>query len=121
MKATIALCQRLFVVVGFTFFLIGCATQPKVDWASRIGNYSYDQAVMNYGPPDKEAKLQDGTVVAQWLTGHGHSYTSTWAPGWYPRWYYDPLCPVYTESYSPNYWLRLIFGPDHRLKEWKEF
>jgi hypothetical protein len=49
--------------------LAGCVTQ-KIDWSARVGNYTYDQAVMELGPPDKSAKLTDGTVVADWLTHH---------------------------------------------------
>jgi len=35
--------------------LAGCVTQ-KIDWSARVGNYTYDQAVMELGPPDKSAK-----------------------------------------------------------------
>ena len=47
--------------------LAGCVTQ-KIDWPARVGNYTHDQAVTELGPPDKSAKLTDGTVVADWLT-----------------------------------------------------
>ena len=42
----------------------GCKTAPKIDWNSRVGNYTYDQAVAELGPPDKSAKLSDGKTVA---------------------------------------------------------
>ncbi len=51
---------------------VGCAS-TKIDWSSRIGNYTYDQAVIELGPPDKYAKLTDGTVVAEWMTRRGYS------------------------------------------------
>ena len=54
-------------------FFIGCKTTPKVDWNSRIGNYTYDQAVAELGPPDKSAKLSDGITVAEWVTGRSAS------------------------------------------------
>ena len=57
---------------AFCLFLIGCAS-TKIDWNSRIGNYTYDQAVLELGPPDKYAKLTDGTVVAEWMTRRGYS------------------------------------------------
>ena len=47
--------------------LTGCATK-KVDWNSRVGSYTYDQAVADMGPPDKQAKLSDGKTVAEWIT-----------------------------------------------------
>lgn len=45
--------------------MMGCATR-KVDWSSRAGNYTFDQAVIELGPPDKSAKLGNGTTVAEW-------------------------------------------------------
>src|ERR1039458_7493673 len=46
--------------------LAGCVTTSRIDWASRVGNYTYDQAVAEFGPPDKAAKLSDGATVAEW-------------------------------------------------------
>ena len=50
----------LIVLVG------GCATDKKVNWSTRLNNYTYDQAVVELGPPDKSAKLTDGTTIAEW-------------------------------------------------------
>jgi hypothetical protein len=36
-------------------FIAGCQTTKPVDWNSRIGNYTFDQAVTELGPPDKQA------------------------------------------------------------------
>jgi hypothetical protein len=98
----------------------GCATTSRIDWASRVGNYTYEQAVLEIGPPDKSAKLSDGTTVAEWLTRRGYTYS--YAPfgyyGYSPWWY----GPAYLDTYSsPDYFLRLIFGPDNRLRDWKRF
>jgi hypothetical protein len=102
--------------------LPGCATQ-KIDWAGRVGNYTFDQAVMEFGPPDKQAKLQDGTSVAEWVTQRGYMQNRG-SLGYglgYPC-YYGPFYPTWTDTYrSPDYFLRLIFAPDGRLKEWKKF
>ena len=39
----------------------GCVTN-RVNWNARIGNYTYDQAIVELGPPDKVAHLSvDGT------------------------------------------------------------
>ena len=48
--------------------LAGCATTKPIDWNSRIGTYTFDQAVTELGPPDKQAKLSDGKTIAQWIT-----------------------------------------------------
>lgn len=104
--------------LGLALLLSACAT-AKVNWNERIGRYTYDQAVVELGPPDKQAKLQDGTLVAEWLTrpGRGRLHTSA---AWYPYWYGWGF-PTYIETYSPDGWLRLVFGPDGQLKEWKSY
>jgi hypothetical protein len=48
-------------------FLTGCATTPPVDWNTRIGNYTYTQAVADLGPPARQAKLSDGKLVCKWF------------------------------------------------------
>ena len=101
-------------------FLAGCATQ-KIDWAGRVGQYTFDQAVLDFGPPDKQAKLGDGTIVAEWMTHRGQSYARSAYVTGYARWYHGPLYPDFVETSSPDYFLRLIFGPDGRLKSWKNF
>ncbi len=47
-------------------FLTGCAT-PPVNWDSRVGHYTYAQAVTDFGPPDRQARLSDGKVVYKWF------------------------------------------------------
>ena len=105
--------------------LSGCATTPKIDWSSRIGTYTYEQAVVELGPPDKHATLSDGTLVAEWLLHRG--YTQAYAPlhgGWhgYGPWFYGPMYPAYIDTYtSPDSFLRLIFDPHGLLKDWKRY
>jgi hypothetical protein len=52
---------RSLVIMMAVFVLAGCAT--PINWQARVGIYTYDQAVMNYGPPDSSTKLSDGTTV----------------------------------------------------------
>jgi hypothetical protein len=107
-----------FIVLAV--FVMGCRTTPKVDWAGRIGSYTYDQAVLDLGPPERSAKLTDGTVVAEWLTRRGHLQTyMTYGYGWPYGWY--PSCPTFIDTYWPDYFLRLTFGSDGRLKAWQKF
>jgi hypothetical protein len=103
----------LLPAVTLAFLLAGCATQ-KIDWASRVGNYTFDQAVLELGPPDKQARLEDGTIVAEWLTRRGYAYSSP-AFGYAPWSYYGPHYPVYVDSYTPDHFLRLTFGPAGKL------
>ena len=54
--------------------ITGCKTTKPVDWNSRVGSYTFDQAVTELGPPDKQAGLSDGKIVASWIT---HRYGGT--------------------------------------------
>jgi hypothetical protein len=49
-------------------FIVGCATTKPIDWNSRVGVYTFDQAVTELGPPDKQARLSDGKTVVEWIT-----------------------------------------------------
>jgi len=56
-------------MVVTALFFSSCASKPKVDWDARVGNYTYDQAVLELGPPAREATLADGKKVAEWIVG----------------------------------------------------
>ena len=108
------------VLLGFmATFVFGCATN-KIDWASRVGSYTYDQAVVEFGPPDKQATLKDGSSVVEWLTRRGYAYRYP-AYGYYPGYYYGPFYPAYSEGYAPDVFLRLTFDAESRLTAWKKF
>jgi hypothetical protein len=108
----------------FIFLLLaGCATH-RVDWNARIGNYTFDEAVLEYGPPDKDAVLSDGTRVAEWLTYRGQRTMTAfgapmvYGPGYYPYAYRSSIIH-YHELDSPDSYLRLTFGPEGRLLAWR--
>lgn len=107
---------------GLAVLLAGCATH-RVDWKTRIGHYTYDRAVLDMGPPDKKETLKDGTVVAEWLTREGRNYQTVITEPVYP--YYGYLgggYPAFTiNHYAPGAWLRLVFDPDGKLRDWKRF
>ena len=114
---------RLVAILGICVFLTGCAG-TKIDWNSRVGIYTYDQAVTELGPPDKSAKLTDGTAVAEWMTRRGYSGGSVgfmYGYGYpyhgYPYYHY----PSYylAEPPAPDYFIRLTFGPDGKLQAYK--
>lgn len=108
----------LLALVGLT----GCATRNKIDWSARVGNYTFDQAVLELGPPAKQAKLSDGTLVAEWQTAVGYTrtdYIPYGGPYRYPYYHGGYAAPLTT--YSPGSFLRLTFGPDNQLKAWKKF
>jgi hypothetical protein len=119
-QCSIVLMTRVAAALLALLFVTGCVTH-KVDWQALVGHYTRDQAITDLGPPDKTAKLTDGTVVDEWLTQSGRIII---APEPYflpPGSYFGPATPVYTETYVPAKILRLTFGPDGRLKAWKTF
>ena len=56
-----------WIACGILMLLNGCATAPKADWAGRIGSWTFDDAVREMGPPDRTARLGDGSTVAEWV------------------------------------------------------
>ena len=113
--------KTILLVLLAALVFAGCATGPKIDCAARVGHYTYDQAVLELGPPDKVAKLDNGIIVANWITQRGYAYTTGGAAvygGPYPG---TVIIPGYTQSYSPTYYLRLAFGADGKLTEWKKY
>jgi hypothetical protein len=60
--------SALVVLASVAIFFASCATTKPIDWNSRVGTYTFDQAVTELGPPDKQARLSDGKTVAQWIT-----------------------------------------------------
>lgn len=112
----------LTLLLALPLLVAGCTT-TKVDWSSQVGILTFDQAVIQLGPPNKQAKLTDGTVVAEWETQRGYAHTSYMGGYYGPRGYYGgyfgyyPAMPVTT--YHPTYFLRLTFGPDGKLAAWK--
>ncbi len=103
------------------FVFAGCATGLKIDWAARVGNFTYDQAVLELGPPDKSAKLDTGVIVADWITRPGYPRASVGPPVFYGYYPGAVIVSGYAEGYTPTYFLRLTFGADGKLAAWKKF
>ena len=90
-------------------FAFGGCTTTKIDWNSRIGSYSYDDAVSELGVPDRQATLTDGSIVAEWLTRRGGAWANSYGWGRYSRFH------SYDIHEMPDQFLRLTFGPDKLL------
>src|SRR5436309_15632887 len=73
----------LFSGLLFNWLFVGCASRSRVNWESRIGNFSYDQAEALKGPPDKSTRLNDGSTVAEWFIKHGSSFSFGVGTGFY--------------------------------------
>ncbi len=104
--------------------LAGCASTPKIDWNARVGNFTYDQAVAELGPPDKSTKLSDGSTVADWIKrsssgasfGLGTGY-SRYGGGVGTSTGVGVGVPVGGYNVSVT---RLTFGPDGKLVQWSK-
>jgi hypothetical protein len=113
----------IFLALAILAFA-GCATN-KINWDARVGTYTHDEAILEMGPPDKQATLTDGVVVSEWLARRGRAAIYATGPGYYgypgrPG-YYGTYYPSYIQPGAPDYFLRLTFGPDGKLLAWKKF
>ena len=100
-------CILLLALALFT----GCQTH-KIDWASRVGTYTFDDAVKEMGPPDKTATLTDGTQVCEWLVYRGSDGAVFISPSYFGT-------VVGSTTSSPDAFIRLTFDPEKKLTEAK--
>jgi hypothetical protein len=113
MKMNFAL--KIFRLAALALLLAGCVT-PRIDWNARVGSYTFDQAVTELGPPDKQAKLSDGKLVAEWITRYNNGGSIAVGAGFYG--YPGGVGIVQT---PPSYYesrLRLTFTANNVLAAW---
>ena len=113
--------KNMFFAALAALVVAGCATQ-KIDWTARVGHYTYNQAVVDFGPPDKSVKLSDGTTVAEWMTDRGETVVTPDGPYFSPpRRYYGPVfAPGYSVTRFPASFLQLSFDANGLLASEKE-
>ncbi|HEX9048861.1 MAG TPA: hypothetical protein VF988_17685 [Verrucomicrobiae bacterium] len=103
------------VVALAALVLAGCATH-RVNWNARVGNYTLDQAITEYGPPDKRATLSDGRLVAEWISRYSNGGTIAVGTGFYGY----PGSGGIIQT-TPSYYeskLRLTFNTNGVLTAW---
>ena len=99
------------------FLATACKTTPPVDWNSRVGTYTFDQAVKELGLPDKYAHLTDGTFVAEWVRHSNTGLSFGFGTGVIGS--HSAVGVGQTVTTSPgDKLLRLVFGPDNKLLSW---
>jgi hypothetical protein len=116
MKANLAAKVLSLGILYFAVaFIAGCKTTTPVDWNSRVGSYTYNQALAELGSPDKQAKLSDGKTVDQWIMLHG----SNGFVGGANAGGIDTMGAgqTVTQSYKDHV-LELTFGTDGKLVSW---
>jgi hypothetical protein len=107
----------MFAMLIAGLIVSGCASKPKVDWDARVGNYTYDQAVVELGPPDRESTLTDGRKVVEWVVGRSGGGGLSIGLGGYS----GPVGVGVSKSVGPgphDKILRLTFASDGKLQSW---
>ena len=116
MKANLTAKLFLLAILCSALALIpGCKTAPAVDWNSRVGSYTYDQALAELGSPNKQTKMDDGKTVDQWITlANSNPFVGGAYPGGIDAMGAgQPLVQTYKDHV-----LELTFGPDGKLVSW---
>jgi hypothetical protein len=104
----------VLAIVGITF--AGCATQ-NADWNRRVGNFTYQQAVGELGPPASQETLPDGHVTAEWVSRYNVSATS---PEMDSGFYDHAASFAHTDDATRESRLRLTFSTNNVLTRWSK-
>ncbi|MDW8308698.1 MAG: hypothetical protein RMK20_04915, partial [Verrucomicrobiales bacterium] len=88
-------------------------------WNSRVGSYTFDLAVTELGPPDKQAKLSDGSTVAEWITGRTGGAAFSVGTGVYGRRTGVGVSQTVGTGGAHRV-LRLVFDKDGKLTSWSK-
>jgi hypothetical protein len=103
----------------FIPFNPGCATKPTADWNQRVGRFTFDDAVLELGPPATSIRLQDGTMVAEWFLKPGPQISFGLGSGAYGS-SGGVSVGQSVAIPTPGHYLRLTFGPDGVLQHWEK-
>jgi|ERR1041385_4551624 hypothetical protein len=106
-------------VAAAAALLTGCMTTKKVDWSSRVGNYTFDQAVQEMGPPDKQATTSDGRTVADWISRSSGGSSFSIGTGFYGGHSGVGVGSTVGSGHQDRV-LRLTFGTDGKLTSWSK-
>ena len=109
--------RHLLPLLAVALTLVGCSTTKKVDWNGRVGSYTYDQAIVELGPPDKQAKLSDGRTVAEWISRRSGGTGLTVGTGFYGSSAGVGVSRSVGSGYAERS-LKLTFDTDGRLSNW---
>jgi hypothetical protein len=112
MKSNFAL--NIFLSAAAAILLAGCMTH-RIAWNARVGAYTFDQAIVELGPPDKQARLSDGRNVAEWITRYSSGGNVIIGTGFYPA------GVGIVQSTGPEYYeskLLLTFSTNNVLAAW---
>ncbi len=109
----------LTILVLASALMVGCQTTKPIDWNSRVGTYTFDQAVTEFGPPDKQTTLSDGKLVAQWITHRNGGASFGLGTGFYTGGVGVGVGQTTGSAYQDKI-LTLTFGKDYLLTAWSK-
>jgi hypothetical protein len=121
MHRSIAIANRVMFLCAVIIapLLLGCSTTRKVDWNRRVGSYTYDQAVAELGPPDKQATLSNAITVAEWVTQRSKGSSVSFGTGYSGSGVGAGVGQT-VDSGSSDHWLRLVFDREGTLSSWSK-
>lgn len=110
--------QRMVGLGLMAAFCLGCASKILDKYTSRIGTLTYDEALIELGPPNHVADLDNGGKVADWLQQSSRVYSTPSTAVVVGSWPNGVLVsPGGNIGSTPSVYLLLTFGPDHRLAD----
>jgi hypothetical protein len=108
-----------FAFLAIALTLAGCKTTPPVDWDSRVGTFTFDQAVAELGVPDRTAKLSDGSTIAEWVKPSSGGFTLGVGTSSYGSHGAVGVGQTFSSGYGERV-LRLVFNPENKLASWSK-
>lgn len=113
------LSMRVAAVLGLIAVLCsGCASKFLDKYQSRIGTLTYDQALLELGPPNHVADLDGGGKVADWLQQSSRVYSNPSTSFVVGPWPGGVVMNTGGNVGStPAVYLFLTFGSDHLLTD----
>src|SRR5258706_124739 len=119
-------------LIAALLVLASCASGPKprlsktearnVNWSERIGSYTYDQAILDLGPPAIIGETSDGKT-AEWILHRSPHVSFGFGVGGGGYGSHSAVGVGVGSSVSPppgGENLRLKFDQDGKLKEWNK-
>ena len=107
------------LLASFIIFSSGCATKPTPDWNQRVGNFSFDDALRELGPPAGSIQMQDGSKVVDWFLKPGPQLSFGLGTGAYGS-SGGMSVGQSVNIPTPGHYLRLTFTPDGKLQRWEK-
>ena len=108
----------LWLLVSLAF---GCASTRPVDWDSRIGTYTFQQAQAELGAPTQVLRFNDATFLAEWSREESVTPVASASPGGYgSRRHWMDRQGMEALSQSSIQYLHLTFSAEDRLLKWDQ-